>query len=159
MKKLKPHGFNNLTKTLSFNIYDICYHQTPHQRKQYIEYIDEVYNAERLTHILTDVASIIGANILNIAHQDYDPQGASVTMLISEEPVIPEVRDAEAPGPLPRTAVAHLDKSHITMRPTGHQSGHYLLFFSHFPRAIWRRLIDSILKDWASQPGAIHPPH
>ena len=23
--KLKLYGFNNLTKTLSFNIYDICY--------------------------------------------------------------------------------------------------------------------------------------
>lgn len=27
--KLKLHGFNNLTKTLSFNIYDICYAETP----------------------------------------------------------------------------------------------------------------------------------
>ncbi|HCH77211.1 MAG TPA: S-adenosylmethionine decarboxylase, partial [Pseudomonas sp.] len=26
--KLKLHGFNNLTKTLSFNIYDICYAET-----------------------------------------------------------------------------------------------------------------------------------
>ncbi|MDU1157063.1 MAG: hypothetical protein E6992_17470, partial [Escherichia coli] len=25
MKKLKLHGFNNLTKSLSFCIYDICY--------------------------------------------------------------------------------------------------------------------------------------
>jgi S-adenosylmethionine decarboxylase len=24
-KKLKLYGFNNLTKTLSFNFYDICY--------------------------------------------------------------------------------------------------------------------------------------
>ena len=75
-KKLKLHGFNNLTKTLSFNIYDVCYTQTDEQQRQYIEYIDEEYNAERLTSILTDVADIIGANILNIARQDYDPQGA-----------------------------------------------------------------------------------
>ena len=86
-KKLKMHGFNNLTKTLSFNIYDINYAATPEQEKGYIQYIDEAYNAERLTHILTDVADIIGANILNVAHQDYDPQGANVTMLIAEEPV------------------------------------------------------------------------
>jgi S-adenosylmethionine decarboxylase len=56
--------------------------------QRYIEYIDEAYNAERLTQILTDVADIIGANILNVARQDYDPQGASVTILISEQPVI-----------------------------------------------------------------------
>ena len=115
-KKLKLHGFNNLTKTLSFNIYDICYAQSDIQQRQYIEYIDEEYNAERLTRILTDVAEIIGANILNIAHQDYDPQGASVTMLISEEPVISgQLRNVEAPGPLPATVAAHLDKSHITV--------------------------------------------
>lgn len=116
MKKLKLHGFNNLTKTLSFNIYDICYAKTRRQRKEYIEYIDEAYNAERLTQILSEVANIIGANILNIAHQDYDPQGASVTMLISEEPIISEeLSNSEAPGPLPDSVVAHLDKSHITV--------------------------------------------
>lgn len=116
ISKLKLHGFNNLTKTLSFNIYDICYAQTQAQHREYIEYIDEVYNAERLTAILTDVSEIIGANILNIAHQDYDPQGASVTMLISEEPIISEhLSNTEAPGPLPDAVVCHLDKSHLTV--------------------------------------------
>ncbi len=115
-RKLKLHGFNNLTKTLSFNIYDICYAATPDQVKGYIDYIDEAYNAERLTHILNDVVEIIGANILNVARQDYDPQGASVTMLISEEPVVAEqLSNSEAPGPLPEAVVAHLDKSHITV--------------------------------------------
>lgn len=50
-----------------------------------------VYNAERLTNILRNVSDIIGAHILNVASQDYDPQGASVTILISEE----EVHDAD----------------------------------------------------------------
>jgi S-adenosylmethionine decarboxylase len=116
LKRLKLHGFNNLTKTLSFNIYDICYAATPEQEREYIRYIDEEYNAERLTQILKDVAEIIGANILNIAHQDYEPHGASVTMLISEEPVVAEhLSNSEAPGPLPDAVVAHLDKSHITV--------------------------------------------
>jgi S-adenosylmethionine decarboxylase len=116
LKKLKLHGFNNLTKTLSFNIYDICYANSPEQIRAYIEYIDEAYNAERLTGILTDVANIIGANILNIARQDYDPQGASVTMLISEEEISAErLSNTEAPGPLPDSVVGHLDKSHITV--------------------------------------------
>lgn len=116
LKKLKLHGFNNLTKSLSFNIYDICYTETRAQRREYIEYIDEAYNAERLTQILTDVSDIIGANILNIAHQDYDPQGASVTMLIAEEAVkLPDIPNTPAPGPLPDVIVGHLDKSHVTV--------------------------------------------
>jgi len=115
-RKLKLHGFNNLTKTLSFNIYDISYTQDRQQQQSYIDYIDEEYNAERLTQILTDVTEIIGANILNIARQDYDPQGASVTILISEEPIIAgELSNTEAPGPTPDSVVAHLDKSHITV--------------------------------------------
>jgi S-adenosylmethionine decarboxylase len=112
--KLKLHGFNNLTKTLSFNIYDICYARTEEQRREYIEYIDEAYNAERLTQILTEVADIIGANILNIARQDYDPQGASVTMLISEEPIAIAGNGAGS-DVLKDSVVAHLDKSHITV--------------------------------------------
>jgi S-adenosylmethionine decarboxylase len=115
-KRLRLHGFNNLTKTLSFNIYDINYAATPEQEKGYIRYIDEAYNAERLTQILTDVAEIIGANLLNVARQDYDPHGASVTMLISEEPIAAEqLSNSEAPGPLPEAVVGHLDKSHITV--------------------------------------------
>ncbi len=115
-KRLKLHGFNNLTKTLSFNIYDVCYTASRGQRRAYLEYIDEAYNAERLTQVLTDVAEIIGANILNIARQDYQPQGSSVTMLISEEPVASErISNTQAPGPLPEAVVAHLDKSHLTV--------------------------------------------
>lgn len=102
MQKLKLYGFNNLTKTLSFNLYDICYANTKEDRRSYIEYIDECYNASRLKEILTDVAEQIGAHILNIAEQDYDPQGASVTMLIAEEDV-------------PASLVGHLDKSHLTV--------------------------------------------
>lgn len=115
-RRIKLHGFNNLTKALSFNIYDLCFATSKDERKDYIAYIDEAYNAERLTQILTDVSSIIGANILNIARQDYDPQGASVTMLIAEEPVEnPDDAVSAAPGPLPESVVGHLDKSHITV--------------------------------------------
>ena len=109
--RLRLQGFNNLTKALSFNIYDICYAVSEDERQRYIEYIDEAYNAERLTTILTDVADIIGANILNVARQDYDPQGASVTILISEEPVVDKLGRDTITG----AVVAHLDKSHITV--------------------------------------------
>jgi S-adenosylmethionine decarboxylase len=109
--KLKLLGFNNLTKTLSFNIYDICYARSTQHQQEYIEYIDEAYNAERLTTILTEVADIIGANVLNVARQDYDPQGASVTMLISEG----HHDGLTTPVPEKDSVVAHLDKSHITV--------------------------------------------
>jgi S-adenosylmethionine decarboxylase len=112
-KKIKLEGFNNLTKSLSFNLFDICYAKTAAERRDYLVYIDEAYNAERLNNILTEVTNIIGANILNVARQDYDPQGASVTMLISEEPLEKEPENLEKPGPVPEAVVAHLDKSHI----------------------------------------------
>ncbi|NVJ51455.1 MAG: adenosylmethionine decarboxylase [Gammaproteobacteria bacterium] len=115
-KKLKLHGFNNLTKSLSFNIYDINFAKTPEHRNEYIEYIDEQYNAERLTKILTNVTEIIGAHVLNVARQDYDPHGASVTILIAEHEIEPKEEQLdETPGPLPESVVAHLDKSHITV--------------------------------------------
>ncbi len=114
LKKLKLQGFNNLTKTLSFNIYDISYALSEDHRRQYIDYIDERYSATRLTRILTDVADIVGATVLNIAHQDYDPTGASVTVLIAEEPFTSDqTSESATPGPLPETVLAHLDKSHI----------------------------------------------
>lgn len=125
MAKLQLHGFNNLTKSLSFNIYDICYANSEHHRREYIEYIDEVYNANRLTEILRNVTTIIGAEVLNIAYQDYEPQGASVTMLIAEGPVENGSERGEAPGPLPETILAHLDKSHVTVHtyPESHPDG------------------------------------
>ena len=62
------------------------------------------------------MADIIGANVLNVARQDYDPYGASVTILISEEPIAAEhLSNSEAPGPLPESVVGHLDKSHLTV--------------------------------------------
>ncbi|WP_400163555.1 adenosylmethionine decarboxylase [Brevibacillus sp. TJ4] len=116
-QRVTLHGFNNLTKTLSFNMYDICYTKTKAEREAYLEYIDEQYNADRLTHILRNVADIIGAHVLNIAKQDYVPQGASVTMLVSEGPIVevPTESYEQSPGPLPNNVVLQMDKSHITV--------------------------------------------
>lgn len=105
--KLRLYGFNNLTKALSFNIYDICYAKTAREQQDYIKYINEQYNSERLTAILTKLTEMIGATVLNISKQDYEPQGASVTFLISEECKV-DTRSGE-------TVVAHLDKSHVTV--------------------------------------------
>ena len=134
--KIKLYGFNNLTKTLSFNIYDICYAETEREQKDYIAYIDEQYNSERLTKILIRVAEMIGAQVLNISKQDYEPQGASVNVLIAEERISPENIDKSCnqgkpffeeigidsqsmkmgnPSQDTDTVHAHLDQSHITV--------------------------------------------
>ncbi len=119
--KLTLYGFNNLTKTLSFNIYDVCYAKSEREQKDYIAYIDEQYNSERLTKILCDVTEMIGAHVLNISKQDYDPQGASVTLLITEESLPVHLIDescnfGEAAILSTReTVVGHLDKSHVTV--------------------------------------------
>ena len=133
-KKIKLYGFNNLTKTLSFNIYDVCYARTKREKKDYLAYINEQYNSERLTGILCHVSKLIGAHVLNIARQDYTPQGASVVLLIAEEsikemdpssnngesivslPVIhrESIRQRESLGQRDNV-VGHLDKSHVTV--------------------------------------------
>jgi S-adenosylmethionine decarboxylase len=114
-EKLKLYGFNNLTKSLSFNIYDICYAKSQREQHDYIEYIDSQYNSERLTKILFRVTEMIGAHVLNIAKQDYDPQGASVTFLIAEEAAIIAGHKKPMSKPMRDTVVAHLDKSHVTV--------------------------------------------
>ena len=105
--RLKIYGFNNLTKALSFNIYDVCYAKSAREQRDYIAYIDEQYNSERLTNILYRVCEMIDAAVLNVSKQDYDPQGASVTFLIAEKSML---RTGHG-----ETVVAHLDKSHVTV--------------------------------------------
>lgn len=103
-KKITLKGFNNLTKALSFNIYDICYARSKASQEEYLEYIDEEYNSVKLREIMEEVARIIQAKIVNISTQDYDPRGASVTCLINE---------GHVPSDTPYV-LAHLDKSHLS---------------------------------------------
>jgi S-adenosylmethionine decarboxylase len=102
-RKIKLQGFNNLTKSLSFNIYDICYARSKASQNDYLDYIDEVYNSKKIRSILEEVTRIIEANIINLSSQDYEPRGASVTVLINE-----------GHAPIPQLTTAHLDKSHIS---------------------------------------------
>ncbi len=120
-QKLTLYGFNNLTKTLSFNIYDVCYAKSEREQRDYIAYIDEQYNSTRLTNILCNVTSMIGATVLNISKQDYDPQGASVSILISEDNLnVGEIDESCNQGRIAAiadssSACLHLDKSHVTV--------------------------------------------
>lgn len=116
--RLKLYGFNNLTKSLSFNIYDVCYAKSEREQRDYIAYIDEQYNSERLTAILCHVTEMIGAQVLNISKQDYDPQGASVAFLIAEQEFTKDQIDPSCNlGKIGagNEIVAHLNKSHATV--------------------------------------------
>lgn len=115
--KLKLYGFNNLTKSLSFNIYDVCYAKSEREQRDYIAYIDEQYNSDRLVKILCNVTEMIGAHVLSVSKQDYEPQGASATILLAEEQMLKSrsgelSREIVTRGEL---TVAHLDKSHVTV--------------------------------------------
>lgn len=128
---IRLHGFNNLTKTLSFNLYDVCYACSAQELDAYLRYIDEQYNAVRLTGILRQVTGIIGARILNVAQTDFEPHGASVTLLVSEggaaAKAVTKASCDPAPAGVafaPEALAAHLDKSHLTVHtyPESHPS-------------------------------------
>ncbi|MDI9490898.1 MAG: adenosylmethionine decarboxylase [Clostridiaceae bacterium] len=117
-EKISLYGFNNLTKSLSFNIYDVCYAASKQEKADYTAYIDEQYNSDRLTAILMKVSEMIGAHVLNLSKQDYEPLGASVNVLIAEDELEPHLVDSSNNlGNLDKrnTIHAHLDKSHLTV--------------------------------------------
>jgi len=73
-RKVRLEGFNNLTKSLSFNIYDLCYARSQESQIEYLEYIDQEYDSERLKGIIEEVTRIIDAKLVNVTTQDYDPR-------------------------------------------------------------------------------------
>ncbi|HPX47788.1 MAG TPA: adenosylmethionine decarboxylase [Treponemataceae bacterium] len=105
-QKIRLEGFNNLTKSLSFNIYDICYARSERSQIEYLEYADREYDAKRLQAIIEDVTLRIGAKLVNVTTQDYDPRGASVVALLNEDHPVSLQKET--------SIVGHLDKSHIT---------------------------------------------
>ena len=56
---------------------------------------------------MSELTQQIGAKVISLSKQDYDPQGASVTFLISDNAAGPSRRGEDI--------AAHLDKSHITV--------------------------------------------
>jgi S-adenosylmethionine decarboxylase len=98
--KVQLYGFNNLTKNLSLSLYQVKHIHCDSLFQQYKAEINKQYSSQKLSEILTSICDMIGGNVLNVAHQNYNPQGASVTLMISEEAK-------------PESLVAHLDKSHL----------------------------------------------
>ncbi len=99
---IKLEGFNNLTKALSFNLYDFCIARNDEERAAYVKYIHERFSAKRITEILKGICDIIEAQVLAVSDQDYDPWGASSLVLMS---------DIKGSGV--GDVKMHLDKSHI----------------------------------------------
>jgi len=119
-KKIELKGFNNLTKSLSFNIYDVCYARSTQSQIEYLEYIDEEYNSKRLENIVDEIVRIIRARLVNVSTQDYDPHGASVVALLNEDQHNGAVNTANPESEVSRVitapvVVGHLDTSHIAI--------------------------------------------
>lgn len=101
---VKLEGFNNLTKALSFNLYDFCVARNAREREAYVNYIHDRFSAAKVTGVLKGICEIIEANILAVSDQDYDPWGASSMVLMS---------DIKGGGGQFAHKAMHLDKSHI----------------------------------------------
>lgn len=99
-------GFNNLTKALSFNLYDFAVATNEEERASYIRYIDERYSAKQIESMLIRIAEIIDATVLNVSSKDFDPYGASVVLLMSDTKAGSQLMSQS-------TVSIHLDKSHI----------------------------------------------
>lgn len=108
-------GFNNLTKALSFNLYDFAVALNDEERASYIRYIDERYSAKQIESQLIRIAEIIDAEVLNVSSKDFDPYGASVVLLMSDLKGDQATKEANNASNLMSQATVsiHLDKSHI----------------------------------------------
>lgn len=108
-------GFNNLTKALSFNLYDFAVALNDEERASYIRYIDERYSAKQIESQLIRIAEIIDAEVLNVSSKDFDPYGASVVLLMSDLKGDQATKEANSASNLMSQATVsiHLDKSHI----------------------------------------------
>jgi S-adenosylmethionine decarboxylase len=113
--RVRLKGFNNLTKVVSFNLYDFFVARTEAERQSYARYIDENFGAEQITQTLRGIADIIDADVLSVSAQDYEPHGASSLVLMSDLGKSPE-READIAARKKKTNGSvglHLTKSHL----------------------------------------------
>lgn len=109
---LSLSGFNNLSKTLVCNLYHLCYVENVSAYQAYIQQYD---NSQQLTRLVRQLAQRIDAHIVQLSTVDYEPQGASLNLLLAEKTSQHDID-------------AHLDKSHIHLHtyPDQHtQNGVY----------------------------------
>lgn len=103
-KQFQLQGFNNLTKSLSLNVYKIFFTTQAGFEEAFYEQMDKRYNSNQLASISREMAQKIEANIISVSQHDFDPRGASAATLISEAQDVSQ-----------KTTLAHLDKSHIAI--------------------------------------------
>lgn len=110
-------GFNNLTKTVSVNLYRFTHVPDAQARRVHAERVSERYAGAALAQLLRALAEAIGAEVLSESTQDYQPHGASALTLMSDieqaTPAQPASTQVTGVGGRPMAA-AHLDKSHLS---------------------------------------------
>ncbi|MCF8168300.1 MAG: adenosylmethionine decarboxylase [Rhodoferax sp.] len=114
-RNIELAGFNNLTKSLSFNIYDLCHVSSEAGRMRYLETIDARYHSHHLEAVVAEVTRRIDARLLSLSTQDYEPRGASLVALLNEHQPIFKLQATglgEGAGSL---MLGHLDKSHVAI--------------------------------------------
>ncbi len=103
MTKLQLQGFNNLTKSLNFNLY-FLFSPEDFTAESFDFFLEQNYGSHQLQNLLNNLSELIDAHILTLSSQAYDPHGASATCLVAEKPHLP-LR--------PYQVLGHLDKSHL----------------------------------------------
>ncbi|MAZ48469.1 MAG: S-adenosylmethionine decarboxylase [Halobacteriovoraceae bacterium] len=82
--RIKLSGFNNLTKILSFNLYDFCITFGDKQKEEYINWINEKYSSDKILQLSRKICEIINSDIISESKMDFDPVGASTMTLMSD---------------------------------------------------------------------------
>lgn len=106
--RIKLSGFNNLTKILSFNLYDFCITFDEKQKDEYIKWVNEKYSSQKIIETSRRICEIIESDIISESKMDYDPVGASTMTLMSD------VKGGKWDQVSPTAYKAHLTKSHLT---------------------------------------------
>ena len=84
---IKLDGFNNLTKALSFNLYDFCIARVESEREAYRKYVQERFTADKVTSFKRNLRHY-RSNVLAVSDQDYEPWGASSLVLMRISKVV-----------------------------------------------------------------------
>lgn len=100
----------NLTRSLGFNAYQVFAADSHEGLQASVHYLNEKYNTTFLLGLLEETADLIGAKILNIASEQYDPHGTSVALLLADEGHFEPSQQLRT-----NTLLGHLDKSHLTV--------------------------------------------
>src|SRR5690606_4536760 len=95
------------TKVVSFNLYDFVAARTDAERERYVRDLHERFSGDRITAILSKIATIIDAEVLSVSAQDYDPWGASSLVLMSD------LGHGQSSDRTHVSVGAHLTKSHL----------------------------------------------